>query len=312
MAIGTRNGVERRERAIRSAGGPRPAMQLALGLGLVAIWWPIAWTQLRPLSDHYFFPLWFGYILTIDALTALRTGTSPLRRGRAAWTGMFLLSVGLWWIFETFNEIVGNWVYHMPVRYNTLEYALLASLAFSTVIPAVLTTTELVRSFHLDPLSWLPAIRTTTTRLVVVHVAGWLMLLLTILWPSYAFPLVWMSLIFLLDPVATSLGERSIAWYLGRRDWSIVFNLGVGTLICGFFWEMWNLHALPKWTYDVPHVGFWHVFEMPVLGYSGYLPFGLEVYVFYVVTRRLLGWNALPEPVVSSSSSIDRLRERPL
>ena len=33
---------------------------------------------------------------------------------------------------------------------------------------------------------------------------------------------------------------------------------------------------IEHWIYTVPFVQRWHVFEMPVLGYLGYLPFGLE------------------------------------
>jgi hypothetical protein len=42
---------------------------------------------------------------------------------------------------------------------------------------------------------------------------------------------------------------------------------------------MWNLWSFPKWIYHVPYVGFWKVFEMPVLGYLGYLPFAMELYL---------------------------------
>ena len=46
-------------------------------------------------------------------------------------------------------------------------------------------------------------------------------------------------------------------------------------LVCGFFWEMWNYWSEARWQYDIPYVGQFHVFEMPLLGYAGYLPFGL-------------------------------------
>jgi hypothetical protein len=55
--------------------------------------------------------------------------------------------------------------------------------------------------------------------------------------------------------------------------------LWLGGLLCGFFWEMWNLHSYPKWIYHVPYDGFWKVFEMPILGYLGYLPFAMELYL---------------------------------
>ncbi len=45
---------------------------------------------------------------------------------------------------------------------------------------------------------------------------------------------------------------------------------------------------MPKWIYNVPFVGFWHIFEMPLLGYGGYLPFSLELYALYRLLSRLL------------------------
>ena len=51
--------------------------------------------------------------------------------------------------------------------------------------------------------------------------------------------------------------------------------------MCGFFWEMWNYYAYPKWTYQVPFVDFLHIFEMPLLGFLGYLPFSMELFDLY-------------------------------
>jgi hypothetical protein len=297
--IGTAARAMVRDLTIQRSDTRAGAGRVAVGLALVAFWWVVAWSQLRPLSDYFFFPLWLGYIVTVDGIVQLRTGTSPISRSGWWCIGMFTISIPLWWVFEALNQVVGNWHYHAPARYTTLEYALLASLAFSTVVPAVLTTTELVRSFSLDPLRRLPAVRTTRTRLVLVHLAGWLMIVATVLWPRYTFPFVWLSVVFLLDPIAMLLGTRSLASYLGERDWSPVFNLGVGTLVCGWFWEMWNYYALPKWTYDVPFVDSWHVWEMPLPGYTGYLPFGLELYLFYVVVARVMRLSQLPQPLVS-------------
>ncbi len=52
-------------------------------------------------------------------------------------------------------------------------------------------------------------------------------------------------------------------------------------LTCGFFWEFWNYFSYPKWVYDVPFFGRWHIFEMPLLGYLGYIPFSVEVFALY-------------------------------
>lgn len=281
--------------------GTRPVpRRLLFGLALIATWWALAWLQIRPISDYYFTPLWIGYILSVDGLVALRTGASPIARHGRLVVFQFIVSVGLWWIFEGFNEIVRNWHYLTPRDYSALEYAALASISFSTVIPAVLTTAELVRSFNVHPPRWLPALRQTPRFLLTAHLAGWAMLAAIVAAPTVAFPLVWLSTIFLLDPLVTLLGGQSIGRYLERRDWSPVINLALGALICGWFWEMWNVYSLPKWEYTVPYVEVLHVFEMPLLGYLGYLPFGVEVFVFYQLVRVLARRVPLPEPLVSN------------
>jgi hypothetical protein len=60
-------------------------------------------------------------------------------------------------------------------------------------------------------------------------------------------------------------------------------------LLTAFFWEFWNYWAYPKWIYTIPFVDFWHIFEMPLLGYGGYLPFSLELFAFYQLCSRILG-----------------------
>jgi hypothetical protein len=38
---------------------------------------------------------------------------------------------------------------------------------------------------------------------------------------------------------------------------------------------MWNYYSYAKWIYTIPYVQRFEIFEMPLLGYAGYLPFGL-------------------------------------
>jgi hypothetical protein len=58
--------------------------------------------------------------------------------------------------------------------------------------------------------------------------------------------------------------------------------------MCGFFWEMWNFYSYPKWMYYLPIADFLHIFEMPVLGYSGYIPFSIELFALYHLVAGLL------------------------
>ena len=111
--------------------------------------------------------------------------------------------------------------------------------------------------------------------------AGGLMLLLLLFWPTHFFPLVWCSVYCLLEPLNVKLANRSLFDDLARGDWRPVIALGAGCLICGFFWEMWNFYSYPKWVYRIPYADRYHLFEMPLAGYLGYLPFSLELFALY-------------------------------
>src|SRR6185437_14644291 len=119
------------------------AQQIIPGAILIAFWWPVSWLGLRPLSDFYFFPLWLGYVLFVDGIVELRTGTSLFARDKRRFVLLFASSVPFWWIFEWMNRYLHNWHYHSPANYPSLAYFALASIAFSTVIPAVLEMSEL-------------------------------------------------------------------------------------------------------------------------------------------------------------------------
>jgi hypothetical protein len=71
------------------------------------------------------------------------------------------------------------------------------------------------------------------------------------------------------------LGETLLA-SLRHGDWRPVLQPAMAGLICGLLWELWNFGSLAKWHYSIPYVQRFCVFEMPLLGYAGYLPFGVE------------------------------------
>ncbi len=280
------------------------ACQIIPGILLIAFWWPIAWLQIRPISDYYFFPLWLGYILTMDGLIMFRTGTSLLSRSPRNFVLLFISSSPFWWIFEWMNGFLNDWHYRTPVSYSSITYVILASIAFSTVVPAVLETAELLASFRIgDGIPKLPSWRLRTRGIVLFHLLGWIMLLLVILYPHEAFPLAWLSVFFIIEPINALIGQRSISAFVREGDWAALWNVMLGTLITGFFWEMWNFFSMPKWTYSVPFVGFAHVFEMPILGYTGYLPFGLEVFAIFALFFNLFLRRPQRYAIVSNRSA---------
>ena len=47
-------------------------------------------------------------------------------------------------------------------------------------------------------------------------------------------------------------------------------------------WEFWNYWAIAKWTYQLPFLGAleqYRYFEMPWVGFVGFLPFAAECWV---------------------------------
>ena len=249
-----------------------------LGVLLLAVCWPINWS-VRGSTAYFFFPLWLGYILVVDALVLSRTGTSLWTRSRRDFALLFVASSPVWWIFEVINQRTNNWEYLGTAHFTQVEYYLLCTLSFSTVMPAVFETAELARSFgwidNLPPGRRVP--RTPPVK-AGLFLSGLAMLTLTLLWPRYCYPFVWSSLVLILEPLNCWLGRCSLLDDLQRGDWRPVLSLAVGALICGFFWEMWNYYSDPKWIYHTPGAQYLHVFEMPLLGYGGYIPFALELF----------------------------------
>jgi hypothetical protein len=215
----------------------------------------------------------------VDALVWERTGTSLWARSRKNFVLLFLISVPVWWLFELINLRTANWEYLGREFFSTLQFNLLSTISFSAVVPAVFETAELMLSF-----GWMqrfasgPRIRATAATFVGLFVVGLAMLSAMLAWPKIFYPFVWTSLVFIFEPINCWTGRPYFLKQLRDGDWRTVIALSLGALVCGFFWEMWNYYSFPKWTYHIPGFGFSWVFEMPLLGFGGYVPFALELY----------------------------------
>ncbi|MBD3377806.1 hypothetical protein GF406_22445 [candidate division KSB1 bacterium] len=266
-----------------------------IGILLMSTSWYLSW--MRPegftfIWENAFFPLWFGYILVVDGLNVLLKGNSLFTRNSKAFWGLFIASIFCWWLFEFLNLFLNNWVYVLNRPVGPLEYAIRSSINFSIVTPAVFETAELLSSSK--PLSLIrkkqsaPLSMTIVTRNLFIGIV-WLVLVIG--FPRYAFPLAWGAIFLIIDVINYLNNAPSIhgEWAKGERR--IIWSLALGSLICGFFWEMWNYFSIPKWIYKVPFVDFYHVFEMPILGFIGYLPFGLEVFALYFFVMYAFGFK---------------------
>lgn len=253
------------------------------GLALLAVVWVLAWTRwpaFEPFQRHTFTPLWLAYILVVNALTFRRTGRSLLTHHPGFFLALFPLSAAFWWFFEWLNRFVRNWHYLGIDDFSGLEYVAFASISFSTVLPAVLST-----------LAWLeshPRLASACRSMPALPSRdgpawGWGLLALSALgtaavalWPQGLFPLVWVAPLGAVLGVQWVLREPTAFAPLTCGDWRPLLLPPLAALVCGFFWELWNFGSLAHWVYTVPYVQRFELFQMPALGYSGYLPFGLE------------------------------------
>jgi len=285
-----RAGLKRPGQAMARQGRPMPWWGWT-GLALFLVFWALAWTRMpwaASIQAHTFFPLWLSLILTINGLTVMRCGTCPLTAAPKDFARLFAVSAVFWWLFEYLNRFVGNWIYSGS-DYGPCTYFLLATLSFSTVLPAVESMKALVMTFDRIALNFrclCPMSVLNEKPAGIWFIAlGSISLLLIPLFPDPLFFTVWVAPLLICWGLANVTRIFHPFAPLSHGDITAVAAYALAALICGFFWEMLNLYSLARWTYSIPYAGVLHIFEMPVLGYAGYLPFGLEAaMIIHLVT----------------------------
>lgn len=248
-------------------------------VAFLAAAWIAAWTRLDWLSavqQHTFTPLWVGFVLVVNALTYRRSGHCLLTERPGFLAILAVLSAGFWWMFEILNRVAENWHYRGLGSMGDTEYFVLATVPFMTVLPAVASSSELLRTYpRLQSLGFPQVVAdgmAIPAALVATGTAG---LVLVGLWPEVAFPFVWLGPAMLLLGLDALNADGGFLGGLRTGDWSAALIPGLAALLCGACWEMWNWQSLAGWEYTVPYVDRFDIFAMPVLGYAGYVPFGV-------------------------------------
>ena len=269
-----------------------------LGVITGAVSWMLAWTRFpwfARFQPHTFNPLWFSFILVINALCHRRTGHCMMIDRTRFFLLLFPLSAALWWFFEYLNRFVQNWSY-TGVHYNSWEYFCYATISFSTVLPAVLGTREWISGT-----SWVRQGFGNFRPFMSPYPRIWAWIALVIsgaglagigVWPNYLFSLLWVSPLIIIVSLQSLTGGHHVFSEIANGDWSPVITSAAAALFCGGFWEMWNYYSLARWEYSVSFVHGFQIFEMPLLGYAGYLPFGLECAVIGEMLERWMRFRS--------------------
>jgi hypothetical protein len=247
------------------------------GIALMAIGWFAAWSELTPVGwrRQAFTPLWLGFIFIMNALVYRSSGQSLLTH-RTGWlAALFPVSAAFWWLFEYLNQFVRNWHYIGIEASSDWDYFVQGTLPFSSVLPAIASTWMWLRQFPRLEALRLPAVSLSRGFAWVAIAAGALGLGAVGPWPEAAFPMLWLGPLLLLLGLQQLLSGENLLAPLARGDWRPLLQPALAALACGVLWEFWNYWSLAKWQYSIPYVQRLHVFEMPLLGYAGYLPFGV-------------------------------------
>ena len=223
---------------------------------------------------------WWSFILVMDSLNFRKRKASPLSDSLGNFLFSAFISVLVWLIFELFNLRVQNWTYHnLPP--NILERWLGYFVAFASVIPAMREISLFAQSFFSKKGLALFRIRGTPALLKSWFFSGIILIILALAWPRLFFPFIWLCFIFLLEPLNFWLKNKTFLEDVGKKDWTRFWSWLLAGFVAGFLWEFWNFWAGSHWEYFIPYLNFWRVFQMPVFGYTGFLPFALEVFALY-------------------------------
>lgn len=269
--------------------GPFPTYgRVGIVILIIAEW--LMFRGVEPLATYFTPVAWTAYLMVADAAVFGVRGNSRLRAEPSRIAQMAVLSILLWLIFEAYNLRLENWTYvGLPLNWGWAALGYIWS--FATITPAVLETADLIEAF-----SWFksaPPLRFSRASEWAMVIFGAICLLAPLALPQptarYLFVLVWIGFVFLLDPINHWLGLPSLLGDVAAGRRARFYSLFVSGWVCGWLWEFWNYWASAKWHYIFPMFQQWKIFEMPIPGYLGFLPFALECFVMYVTASWALG-----------------------
>jgi hypothetical protein len=266
-----------------------------IGLAILLLAEGLLFLRVWPVTI-YFTPIaWTAYLLLVDAMVLAISGKSRLHDEPRMFLLTAVLSIPLWLIFEAYNLRLANWTY-VGLPNNRAAAWFGYAWSFATITPAIFETADLIQAF-----GWFPPARplkfSTAAQNTMIGF-GAACLIAPLLAPqriaAYLFGLVWVGFVFLLDPIHHRLGRASLLRDFAEGRRRRFYSLLLSGWICAWFWEFWNYWAAAKWHYIFPIFQHYKIFEMPVLGYLGFLPFALECFVMYTTAASLLKMESPP------------------
>jgi len=260
------------------------------------------WGQFSALGSalHYtFVPLWWGFILFLDGILFQRNqGISFISKHPNTLIIAAITSMFGWYYFEYLNFFVlQNWYYpdlHLIASPFTYVWS---ALTFSTIWPSLFIWYNLLRTIPAFTNKYRsgPIISLSFSAKVIVAILGCIICVITSIWSSVFFWMVWLGPLMIVSVTLSLLKIPSPFSPIRKGDWSCFLLMGLATLFNGFFWEMWNFWSSPNnpnyWKYNLPYIHEFLIFEMPILGFSGYIFFGAVCWVMFILLGKTFNFS---------------------
>jgi hypothetical protein len=250
-----------------------------VGLALMAIAIVDFFFPIQPIALWYIPIIWYGYIFFIDSVVYKIKKRSLLANYPKEFLFVVLVSLPFWLIFEFYNHFTGSWIYTNYVWYVHI-------VDFTIIMPAIIENFMFINALGIFN-RFKSKLNITKCTAWIIFVFGLISLLIPVLFPTYGYPLMWLCILLTIEPLNLLFLKSGVVYNIVKGRIGFFYSCLTAGILTGFFWEMWNFFAYPKWTYVIPVLGsFPKLFAMPLPGYLGYLPFALGVLAFYIFFRK--------------------------
>jgi len=268
--------------------------QILVGILLLALGFVFAAQNVRPWIDYDFIIGWSGLLTLLNVLSKKLSKLSIFSNVPLLLQLLFA-SAFLWWFYEFINLFTKNWAYPKEHLYMPMEFAILASISITTILPLLILCTRIISGIYGKEVKWKSGSINKQTAGSFITI-GILFLILSITHPVIFFPLTWGILALIFDPLNAFNHKKSLLVQIKNKNYQPLIILAISSLLAGFFWETMN-HFIPKWTYPI-EPWFWKLpspittkyIQMPLAGFIGYIPFIWSEFAVFEFLQIKIPW----------------------
>jgi len=253
--------------------------------------WLVQWALL---------PLWWGFVLVIDGLVYKRSGGRSLVNNEP--TQLILMavtSISGWFLFDYFNFFINlNWYYPAADSMKHDSFLLYAFFGSASFIPMAFEWYYLFRTFRFFKGLYRrgPVVKFPRWLRLSLIIVSFVLLCFTPYYPDHLFWVVWLVPVIILSIVIDYLRIWTPFDSIKTAgNWTALLVIAPAFLVQGLILECWNYFSayhLPDgsiqtyntayWRYTIPWITKVKIFEMPILGYLGYVPFSVFCWIWWI------------------------------